>query len=90
MGELIYETILGAMISELPLMTGASITEFLSKYETLFARYVDYIKLKQLLEESEPAENWGIICKAKELALGDCMEGSNHSHPLCSIFSNLS
>ncbi len=90
MGELIYETILGAMISELPLMTGASITEFLAKYETLFARYVDYIKLKQLLEESEPAENWGIICKAKELALGDCMEGSNHSHPLCSIFSNLS
>lgn len=90
MGEMIKETILGAMISELVVMTDTSMTEFLIKYEELFGKYVDFIKLRQLLEELQPAENWGIICKAKELALGDYVERSSHNHPLCSVFSNLS
>ncbi len=90
MREMVNETILGAMISELAVMTDASMTEFLSKYERLFGKYVDFIKLRQLLEESIPAENWGIICRAKELALDNYMEGNNHNHPLCSVFSNLS
>lgn len=66
MGEMIKETILGAMISELVVMTDTSMTEFLIKYEELFGKYVDFIKLRQLLEESQPAENWGIICKARD------------------------
>lgn len=90
MREIINETILGAMISELAGVTDNTMTEFLSKYEKLFARYVDFIRLRQLLEESEPIENWNIICRAKELALGDFMEGNSYNYPLCSVFSNLS
>lgn len=90
MRKMINETVLGAMISELAVMTDTSMTEFLIKYEKLFGKYVDFVNLRQLLEKSEPVENWDIICRAKELALGDYIEGSNHNHPLCSIFSNLS
>lgn len=91
MMELGKETILGAMLIELPRMAGISITDFLTRYQNLFGRYVDNHSLKMLLEEKTPAENWNIINRAKMLALGGVGEKKNNSRqPLCSVFSNLS
>lgn len=86
--ELIKETILGAMITVFAEGTQVIMADFLSKYEGLFERYVDYPKLKGLLERSEPAENWNIIQQAKRLAL--CSNDVRGYNPLCSVFSNLS
>ena len=49
-------------------------------------------KLQRLLEESFPVENWDIIQRAKNLALGnqERMMRKKPENPLCSVFSNLS
>lgn len=89
--KLVKETILGAAITELVEMMGVSMTEFLSEHEPLFGKYVDCHELRTLMENSEPAENWDIIQRAKNLALGGCSKKQdNCDHPLCSVFSNLS
>ncbi|MCI8535530.1 MAG: type III-A CRISPR-associated protein Cas10/Csm1 [Hungatella sp.] len=88
---MVKETILGAMITELVRILGTSMTEFLSKYECLLGKYVDYHALRALIENLEPAENWEIIQKAKILALGSYnVERDSFNHTLCSVFSNLS
>lgn len=89
--KLIKETILGSAISELVSIMNVSMNDFLSEYENLFAKYIDFSALSTLMTTSEPAENWNIIQKAKTLALGRiCKEKNNRTHSLCSIFSNLS
>lgn len=92
MMELYKETILGSIVSELALFADISILEFLSRYEELFGKYTDMQKLQCLLEESSPVENWDIIQRAKNLALGnqERMMRKNPANPLCSVFSNLS
>lgn len=89
--KLVKETILGAMIMNLVGVIGISVSEFLSKYECLFGKYVDYSALRALIEHSEPIENLNIIRRAEKLALGGrSVEKGNYNHPLCSVFTNLS
>lgn len=88
--ELMKESILGAMIIGFTEGTQAIMPDFLSKYKELVERYVDYPKLKGLLERSEPAENWSIIQQAKGLTLYSHDTGGGNRNPLCSVFSNLS
>lgn len=87
--ELVKETVLGAIIIELASAVEISATDFLVKYDELFGRYADCLKLRELLEDSQPAKNWRVIQKARKLALGRYKEKRNLNHPLCSIFSNL-
>lgn len=89
--KLVKETILAAMVTELTRAMDISMAEFLSEYEYLFRRYVDFSVLRTLVEAAEPAENWAVIQRAKKLAFdGDNKEGDCYDHPLCCIFSNLS
>ncbi len=91
MAVLTKETILSAMISGLAGNTGISVTDFLIKYKRLFERYVEWTRLKQLLEKGEPAESWNRIRQAQKLALGGQGGGENPpDQPLCSVFSNVS
>lgn len=87
--NLTKETILGAMIVEM--VETLKISDFLSRFELLFRRYVDYSKMTVLIENAEPKENWEIIQKARELALGGfAVQKDSQRKPLCCIFSNLS
>lgn len=89
--RLIKETILGSVLSELVGILDVSMNDFLSEYENLFAKYVDFAALRTLMTISEPAENWDVIQRAKRLALGRWKEEQKSGlHFLCSIFSNLS
>lgn len=89
--KFVKETILGAMIMELADAIGIPGKKFLSKFEGLFGKYVDYTALRALIENSEPVENWNVIQRAKKLALGGLdAEKGNCNHPLCSVFTNLS
>lgn len=91
MMDLVKETILSAMITELVRATGISMSGFLSRYEHLLEKYVEYPALRTLIKDAEPAENWDIIQRAKKLASGGCdIEKGSCDHPLCSVFSNLS
>lgn len=92
MMELYKETILGSIVIDLALFADSSISEFFSRYGDLFEKYTDMQKLQRLLEESFPVENWDIIQRAKNLALGnqERMMRKKPENPLCSVFSNLS
>lgn len=92
MKELFKETILGIIVTELEIFTQVSVLDFLYKYEGLFQKYVDIKKLRNLLVDSVPFENYEIMRKAQMLAMGtkESIEQRASLGPLCSVFSRVS